>query len=131
MKLVSVTGMLSALAHLAGVLTGTTLNPFRFYLSLGGFLSSAVIFWWAISTTWAHRLLIAFSTEKPDSLICRGPYWVVRHPLYLAYTLAWMAGAAAIPHWWPWIVVVVMEVQYVAAIFHEERQFLAGPCNGS
>jgi len=51
----------------------------------------------------------------------------VRHPLYLAYLLAWLAGGIGIGAWWAWIVLPTMGAQYFRAISHEERQFLTGP----
>jgi len=32
----------------------------------------------------------AFATIAPDTLVKRGPYGVVRHPIYLSYIMAWL-----------------------------------------
>lgn len=125
MKLVSATGAIGMAAHLAGIALLATGQPWRFAVSLGSYLAGLGVFWWALRTAWRDRLAVAFSAAAPRRLLRTGPYRFVRHPIYASYALAWMAGAVAIPHVWPWLVVLVMLVQYLIAIAQEERTFLA------
>ena len=126
MKVICYTGMLGILVHLLGILFSTLDNPIRLALGFAGFVSSLIIFWWALRTHWKRKLAIAFSDDQPHAVVQNGPYRWVRHPIYLSYMLSWIAGAILIPDWWPWIFVLVMGIQYLRAIRYEEAQFLQG-----
>jgi protein-S-isoprenylcysteine O-methyltransferase Ste14 len=55
------------------------------------------LFWSAVASHWGSgRPLVAFATDAPGRFIRRGPYRWIRHPFYMPYILAWLAGLAAI-----------------------------------
>lgn len=126
MKAISITGVASMLGHLTGISLETGFDEQRLAISVVLFVLSLGCFWWALRTTWQSKLPIAFSATEPTHLVRQGPFRLVRHPIYLSYMLAWIAGAVAIPSWWPWVVPLIMGLQYLSAIRQEEKMFLSG-----
>jgi protein-S-isoprenylcysteine O-methyltransferase Ste14 len=85
------------------------------------------LFWWA---AWSHgrcRPSGAFAAAPPPKLVVDGAYRVLRHPFYVAYLLAFAAGAAFAGVWWAWAVPTWMLVVYRSAARHEEAVMLASP----
>jgi protein-S-isoprenylcysteine O-methyltransferase Ste14 len=62
-------------------------------------LASLVLYEWARHTIWGRRFGLGWGTHVPDALCEAGPYRRVRHPIYLAYMLAYLAAFVALPHW--------------------------------
>ncbi len=89
------------------------------------FALAHAVFWSAVAAHGRHRPREAFSYDAPGRLVRTGPYRSVRHPFYLAYTVAWTAGAVATAS--PWLVstVFVMFLLYRSAAAAEEASFLA------
>ncbi len=89
------------------------------------FALAHAIFWCAVAAHGRERPREAFSYDRPGRLVRTGPYRWVRHPFYLAYTVAWTAGAVATaaPELIP--TVLVMFVMYRSAAAAEEATFLA------
>ncbi len=85
------------------------------------------VFWSAVWANRAQPLAIAFSEVEPEHLVTRGPYAYVRHPFYLAYSLAWFAGFAATGQLWLLATVMGMGALYLRAARMEEATFVAGP----
>jgi protein-S-isoprenylcysteine O-methyltransferase Ste14 len=105
-------------------------NP-PFPLRLAGIvvlLLASGLFWWSI---WAHGRVIrprfAFSQEMPERLVISGPYRVVRHPLYLAYGVAWAGGVLLTANPWLLIPLLWMNLLYYRAACREEQVILCGP----
>ena len=88
---------------------------------------SLVLFWCAIKANWRRPLTAAFSDDAPRHIVLRGPYRLVRHPVYSSYLLAWMAGVVATREPWLLVTVVAMGVIYYVAARKEERKFMSGP----
>lgn len=126
MKAISITGIASMVGHLTGMILLPRLDEVRICVAVLLFVMSLGFFWWALRTTWQTKLPIAFSSTEPTRLVRQGPYRMVRHPIYLSYMLAWIAGAVTIPSWWPWGVPAIMGLQYLSAIRQEEKMFLSG-----
>lgn len=93
------------------------------------YLGSLTLFWSTIRTV-KFRLSFAFSSTHSDTLVTQGPYKLVRHPIYLSYELAWIAGF--IYSHSPYLIfsILLMGTLYVQAAKIEERELLNGP-NGS
>ena len=85
-----------------------------------------VVFWGAVHAHRRRPPAIAFSECEPRQLVTGGIYGVVRHPFYLAYTLAWVGGACATGQ--PWLLASVfgMGALYVEAARQEEATFAEG-----
>ena len=126
MRVVAATGIGTMTLHAAGlVFLSYAVGGTSLVLGAICYAGSLALFWWALLTTWHRRFDVAFSERRPQYVMTAGPYRFVRHPLYGAYSLAWIAGAMCIGQWWAWVCVPVMVWQYVAAIGLEERQFLS------
>ncbi len=83
------------------------------------------LFWWAVRTTRARRLTLAFSADQPCFLHESGPYAWVRHPFYVSYVLFWVATALLCHRWAHWLVPAAMAAVYVRAARMEEAKFAA------
>jgi len=62
-------------------------------------LTSLGLYEWTRHTIRGRRFGCGWGTHVPDELCEAGPYRSVRHPIYLAYMLAFLANLVAIPHW--------------------------------
>jgi protein-S-isoprenylcysteine O-methyltransferase Ste14 len=76
---------------------------------------SAFIFWWARKIFKAKNPSFAFSSNNPKNIILIGPYKYVRHPFYLSYTLAWIAGSLATSLWLLLTFVAMLIIYYLSA----------------
>ena len=85
------------------------------------------LFWWAVTETRRDRFAIAFSQAQPARLVTTGPYQLVRHPYYLSYLLAWVAGALSAQALELCATVLVMALFYRRAISDEEAGIMSGP----
>ena len=68
---------------------------------------------------------IAYTTTPPPFLVSKGPYSRVRHPIYLAYILMWLAAACLVNNLAGIIVCVGMSFLYYRAASFEERLILS------
>lgn len=87
------------------------------------YLGSLALFWWALSTNRQAPLSAVFSFDVPTRVVDRGPYRYIRHPLYSAYMITWIAGLIATLTWWLIPTVAVMAVLYAKAAKVEEVSF--------
>ena len=62
-------------------------------------LLSVALYEWTRRTIAGRRFGLAWSGHVPEELCDVGPYRHIRHPIYLGYTLAFLAVLVAIPHW--------------------------------
>jgi protein-S-isoprenylcysteine O-methyltransferase Ste14 len=95
---------------------------------LACYLAAHGLFWWALATHGHSRPDFAFVGTTPPRFTTAGPYRRLRHPIYSAYLLAWLAGAFAAGQPWLLLTVALMAVLYHRAASAEEAGFLAGPC---
>ncbi len=93
------------------------------------YCTSLVLFWSTIYTIRARQKQFAlfFSSKVPDTLLTTGPYQLARHPFYLAYSIAWLAGVIATNRPWLLITVGICGFFYVMAAIQEERKFQESP----
>ena len=54
-------------------------------------------------------------------VVVRGPYALVRHPIYTGYLITHIAFLIAHPHWWNVLVVLTADTALVARALIEER----------
>ena len=61
--------------------------------------ASLALYEWARHTIRGRRFGVAWGDHVPEELCESGPYRLIRHPIYLAYLLAFLAAFVALPHW--------------------------------
>jgi protein-S-isoprenylcysteine O-methyltransferase Ste14 len=96
-----------------------------FWVGIASYAVANLLFWWALSAHGKAHPAFAFIQVAPSTLTTAGPYRLVRHPIYSAYLLAWLAGAIITAQ--PWLLVTFgcMALFYTSAAWQEERNFLA------
>ncbi|MBL8704257.1 MAG: isoprenylcysteine carboxylmethyltransferase family protein [Rhodospirillales bacterium] len=115
------------LLHAVALLWFRDPAPWGTWSALALYAVSLVLFWWCVRINRAQPLSLAFSTDRPDHLVTRGPYAWVRHPFYLSYLLCWLAGVAATGQWLLLATVLAMGWIYRRAALAEEAKFAASP----
>jgi len=90
-------------------------------LSLGLFLN-------AIEAARRTPMTRTFVYEpRCDRILSTGPYRVIRHPIYLSYSLAWFAAPVAVHSVVLLITALFMTTCYLLSAAEEERRLAAGP----
>ena len=84
---------------------------------------AAALFGWALASTRAQRLTLAFAPDEPRMLICHGPYRFIRHPFYAAYSLFWLGCCVASLSGLVCLSAVVLIGLYLWAAWLEEAKF--------
>jgi protein-S-isoprenylcysteine O-methyltransferase Ste14 len=100
----------------------TTTDGFQEYavvLSMSLYAASLALFWVTIFANWRNALHHCFTQLTPQHLVDWGPYRYVRHPFYLSYTLAWVAGSLLASTPWLWVTVAAMGWLYWRAASRE------------
>jgi protein-S-isoprenylcysteine O-methyltransferase Ste14 len=86
------------------------------------YVASVSLFLWTIESTRGVALPRAFVDELPRDLITSGPFKWLRHPCYVAYALAWVAGPVANHSLTLAVTAILQVVLYVIAARREERR---------
>lgn len=89
-----------------------------------------LLYWWALASHGKARPDFAGLSSAPTTLTASGPYRVIRHPIYAAYLVCWLAGALATGQALLLVSLGVMGVLYYRAAREEETSFLAGSLAG-
>jgi protein-S-isoprenylcysteine O-methyltransferase Ste14 len=63
---------------------------------------------------------------KCDTILTKGPYRFIRHPIYLSYSLAWSAAPVATHNWVLAATAAIMTACYVTSAREEERLMSSG-----
>jgi protein-S-isoprenylcysteine O-methyltransferase Ste14 len=84
---------------------------------------SLYFFWGAVAAYRSNRPAFAFIKTTPDCFVSRGPYRLVRHPIYTSYLLAFLGGACLSTNPLLFISVVWLGSFYYVAAREEERSF--------
>jgi protein-S-isoprenylcysteine O-methyltransferase Ste14 len=79
--------------------------------------ASLALYEWARHTIRGRRFGVAWGDHVPDELCEAGPYRLIRHPIYLAYMVAFLAAFVALPHW----ITLATLVAAVALFSHASR----------
>jgi protein-S-isoprenylcysteine O-methyltransferase Ste14 len=82
---------------------------------------------WARHAIWGRRFGVGLGDHVPDELCEAGPYRYIRHPLYLAYQLAYLAAFVALPHWLSGILFVVSIAMFVYMARNDEQTIAGSP----
>src|SRR3974377_2186180 len=86
-----------------------------------------VVFWWALAAHGKAHPAFAFIPVTPFSFTRTGPYRLVRHPIYSAYLLAWLAAPIVTGRWWLLLTLAWMWLLYYRAACSEEVHFSTSP----
>lgn len=57
------------------------------------FLAAMALFVWSIQQFHLKNIGFAGSSAIPDNVINSGPYKLFNHPIYVSYSIGWLAGA--------------------------------------
>jgi protein-S-isoprenylcysteine O-methyltransferase Ste14 len=66
-------------------------------------------------------------SPRCDTILTKGPYRFIRHPIYLSYSLTWLAAPIAMQNIPLGLTAVLMIACYVISAREEERLFALGP----
>ena len=66
-------------------------------------------------------------TPKCDTILTNGPYRIIRHPIYLSYSLCWLAAPVATHNIVLGVTALCMIACYVISAIEEERILATGP----
>jgi protein-S-isoprenylcysteine O-methyltransferase Ste14 len=127
MRLLAISGLVSAMLHTLALALAPLPGLSHQSVALLLYATGLGLFVWAWRVTRSRPLPMAFSLSAPERLVVRGPYTVLRHPMYTAYTLTWAAGVVATLGWLPAASAVWMVYLYRRAARIEEATLLRGP----
>jgi protein-S-isoprenylcysteine O-methyltransferase Ste14 len=65
-------------------------------------------------------------SPKCDTILTKGPYQYIRHPIYLSYSLAWLAAPIAMHSILLGVTAIVMITCYVISAREEEKLLASG-----
>jgi len=82
---------------------------------------------WARHVIWGRRFGIGMGEHVPDELCEAGPYRYIRHPLYAAYVLAYVAALVALPHWGTAVLFLVSVAMFTFMARDDERTIGGSP----
>lgn len=122
-QLIKVVGGFFTLIHLVALLQPDGAQGVMAAVALTLFCASFALFWICIRVNREKPFSLAFSADKPEHLMTRGPYRFVRHPFYLSYSLGWIGSIIASAQPWLLISLIVMGTIYYRAAAAEERKF--------
>lgn len=83
---------------------------------------SLALYEWARRTIWGRRFGLGWGMQVPDAVCDQGPYRWVRHPIYLAYLLAYASILVALPHWLTACTFAGAILLFAHAARHDERE---------
>jgi protein-S-isoprenylcysteine O-methyltransferase Ste14 len=70
---------------------------------------------------WAVRAAGQVPMDRPDRLVRSGPYALVRHPMYLAWTLVYLGLTFALRAVWPLLLLPAVLIRVHVEAVREER----------
>ena len=120
--------VLVGLTHGMGLLVINSATDLWAGVGIAMYAASLALFLSAIEAARRTPMTRTFVYEpKCDTILSTGPYRVVRHPIYLAYSLAWLAAPTAMQNVPLGLTAIVMIGCYVASAREEERRLISGP----
>ena len=119
-------GVAFAVIHFFGLVLVGTAGPRWTAAAIAMYVAATLLFLSALES--ARRVQLPRTLVEdtmPKALITTGPFALVRHPFYMAYSLAWLAAPVATHG--PFITVtgLMAVVVYAIAARREERQLAA------
>jgi protein-S-isoprenylcysteine O-methyltransferase Ste14 len=86
-------------------------------------LAAAALFSWSLKTAKGARIAFNYGA---DQIYKSGAYGFVRHPLYLSYSITWIAVAAICDYTMLYLPLVYLLVFYLIAARKEEKKIMEG-----
>lgn len=80
---------------------------------------------WAIVAMRIGNFNITPDVKRDGTLVARGPYRTIRHPMYLALLLATLPLIITAPSGWRWLFWFLLLVDLLVKIEYEERQLVS------
>jgi protein-S-isoprenylcysteine O-methyltransferase Ste14 len=106
-----------------GVIVCSRPGPAFVWAGLGVYLLAHGVFWWARAAHGKQRPAFAGLGVRPTFLTQTGPYRLVRHPIYTAYLILWVAGAVISARPWLLLTAAWMGCLHYVVASQEERSF--------
>lgn len=119
--------VLVGLTHGFGLLVLNSATDLWAGIGIGMYSVSLALFLSAIEAARRTPMTRTFVYEpKCDTILQTGPYRVIRHPVYVAYSLAWLAAPVAMHSLVLGVTAAIMIGCYVVSAREEERLLAAG-----
>jgi protein-S-isoprenylcysteine O-methyltransferase Ste14 len=112
-----------AVAHFGILVFRGSAGPGWAIAGIAMYIAASLLFLSAVDAARRVPLPRAFVDDPmPAGLITRGPFLFIRHPFYVAYTLAWLAAPVATHAAGITLLAVLAVAAYIVAARREERQ---------
>jgi protein-S-isoprenylcysteine O-methyltransferase Ste14 len=123
--------VLLGVTHGFALLLLDSASDFRAGLGIALYMVALALFLSAIEAARRVPMTRTFVYEpKCNSIIRGGPYRLIRHPIYLSYSLAWSAAPVATHSLFLAATALVMIACYVTSAREEERRMALGTLRG-
>lgn len=120
--------VLVGIAHAFGLLVLNAGTDLRAGIGIVMYSVSLALFLGAIEAARRTPMTRTFVYQpRCDTILQTGPYRVIRHPIYLSYSLAWLAAPIATQSLVLGVTAVFMIGCYVTSAREEERLLSVGP----
>jgi protein-S-isoprenylcysteine O-methyltransferase Ste14 len=96
-------------------------------ICVGLLLLANFLFWSARLAHGSNRPAAVFGQEVPETIVRNGPYRLIRHPFYLAYSLSYLALAVVGGQWLQYVIAALLFLLYDRAASQEERLLCKSP----
>jgi protein-S-isoprenylcysteine O-methyltransferase Ste14 len=112
-----------AVAHFGILVFRGSAGPSWAIAGIAMYIAASLLFLSAVDAARRVPLPRAFVDDPmPAGLITRGPFLFIRHPFYVAYTLAWLAAPVATHAPVITVLALIAVAAYIVAARREERQ---------
>ena len=119
--------MVIGVAHGLALLLLDSVSDLRAGIAFWMYVVALSLFLSAIEAARRVPMTRAFVYEpRCNAIIRQGPYRLIRHPIYLSYSLAWSAAPVATNNLALALTAVIMIVCYVLSAREEERRMTVG-----
>lgn len=104
--------------------------PAQSFAGMAMMIVAIGLYGWSIAIHRSKPPSLAYSKDRPERLVTRGPYALVRHPFYTSYLIAWLAPAVASGKLTSYLATLVVTIFFEVAARQEERKFLTSELSG-
>lgn len=120
--------VLVGLTHGFGLLVMNSATDLQAGIGIGMYSVALALFLSAIEAARRTAMTRTFVYEpKCDTILRTGPYRIIRHPIYLSYSLCWLAAPIATQSIVLGLTAVFMIGCYIVSAREEERRLASGP----